>query len=146
MRDKDTVLLEEAYGNVGKTWCAIVLDKVSREKLLHAFEKVIPKDWTIYCNHMTIDYYKPLERKEDLGKVVELVARNVYGSSEYIAVEVEGYDRQDPSQPAHVTIAEPPKEKQSVEHPPTSFNYPLDNSIHLRGIIRNIPHSKDYLI
>jgi len=145
MRDKDTVLLEEAYGNVGKTWCAIVLDKVSREKLLHAFEKIIPKGWILSCNHMTIDYHKPLERKEDLGKTIDLVARSVYGSKEYIAVGVEGYDRQDPSQPPHVSIAEPPKNKQSVEHPPTSFNYPLVDSIHLRGTIRNISHSAEYL-
>ena len=129
----------------GKTWCAVVLDRVSREKLLHKFEGVVPKGWTVSCNHMTINYDKPLNKGDELGRMVDLVAHTVYGSKEYLAVEVSGYGNQDSSQPAHVTIAEPPRHKQSAEHPPIMFREPLDEPIHLRGVVRNVPHDKKFL-
>ena len=140
MRDKDQMILESLYENIGgQYWCAIVLDKPSREKLRHKFEHTIPEGWTVICNHMTIDYNNPLFNQDDLEKEIHLVAHRVYGSKEYIAVEVEGYHRQETSQPPHVSIAEAPKHMQEKEHPPISFKVELDKPLLLKGIVRNLP-------
>ena len=37
------------------SYSAVVLDKQSRERLINRFKSVIPEDWSVIADHMTIN-------------------------------------------------------------------------------------------
>jgi hypothetical protein len=127
-----------------QTWCAIILDEESKQKLLKEFKNIIPKGWIIFCNHMTIDDKKPIVNENELGKVFGLTVMSLAYSNEYLAVKVSGYQRQDGNDFTHVTIAEPSKELQSEEHPPLKFK-PINKTIILSGTVENINEDRKFL-
>jgi hypothetical protein len=131
----------EFFLEAGKVWCAVVLDEESKEKLLKEFGKIIPKGWTIFCNHMTIDDNHSLQNEEDLGKEVSLTVMSVAHSKEYLAVKVSGYSRQDGDDFSHVTLAE---SKYNNNKYPLEFAS-FDKSLILKGTIKNIKQDRNLL-
>lgn len=93
------------YPNTPKLLASVVLDDNSQQKLVTALRHYIPEGWEIIAHHMTINYGKGLgpDRKDDLGKTVNLVASEIGVSDMAIAVKVHGYpsDNKIP----HVTLA-----------------------------------------
>jgi hypothetical protein len=100
------VLESKDFYKSGETkvlYSAVLLDKVSHNKLVDTFKSSIPDDWVIHAHHMTIVFGKGLDNKEDLGKEVFLRVIKVGKSDKAFAVQVEGYPSKN-SIP-HVTLA-----------------------------------------
>ena len=87
-------------------YSAVVLTEDSKNYLLSKFNYVIPEDWKIYADHMTIAFGQGLEsvdKKLDLGKIIDLKVVKLGISDKAIAVKVEGYVTL--NNIAHVTLA-----------------------------------------
>jgi hypothetical protein len=138
MKDKDSLILENLYESIGKTWCAVILDEDSRKRLYDHFKDMIPKDWNVACSHMTIDGKNPLLKEEDLGKQVNLEAFRYYASPQYMSIEVTGYPRQNNFQPPHVSIAEIQEHLEVKPYPPPNKEKFLDIPIRLSGTVENV--------
>jgi predicted kinase len=83
----------------------VVLDDTSKKKLLATLGDNIPEGWDVIAHHMTINFGKGLtgDRKDDLGKVVNLNIVSIGKSDMVIAAGVEGY-HSDNKLP-HITLA-----------------------------------------
>lgn len=89
----------------------IFLDDESKTNLIQTFSYTIPKDWTLYMDHVTIVFGEPsLEMKEyindNFGKTIELEITSFGVSSEAMAVEVKG-NFQCVNEHPHITLATP---------------------------------------
>lgn len=84
-------------------YSAIILDEESKIKLYETFKWLIPFDYKIFCNHMTIVFGKGIPNKDDLGKNVTLAVTHIGWTDKVIAVKVEGYESV--NKVAHITVA-----------------------------------------
>jgi len=86
------------------SYSAVVLEKRDHEKLLEFFKDSLPSGWSQYAHHMTIKMGElPQEKKQDIGKEVQLTAYEIGKSDKAIAVKVKGYWTT--NQIAHITLA-----------------------------------------
>jgi hypothetical protein len=83
------------------SYSAVVLDRVSHNKLLRSIE--IPNDWVIYAHHMTINLGN-LKYKQLKSKIVKLIATEIASNNKVIAVKVVT-DVPSKNQIKHITIA-----------------------------------------
>jgi len=90
------------------SYSAVVLDDMSRAKLLKVFTPMIPEGWEVIAHHMTIKM-GPLDigtkEKEDMSGNTEIILNVVdYGMDDKVmAVGVEGYHSTNAK--AHITLA-----------------------------------------
>jgi hypothetical protein len=86
------------------SYSAVVLDKQSRNKLIEYFKSIIPLEYEIIADHMTLNM-GPIDPQfqDDLGKEVELTVTDFAKDDKVIAVGVKGYPTKD-SKP-HITLA-----------------------------------------
>lgn len=87
-------------------YSAVILDEPSRSRLLKEFNDVIPEDWKVTADHMTIAFRQGLDavnRVDDKDQMVTIYATHLGISDKAIAVRVEGYPTT--NKIAHVTLA-----------------------------------------
>lgn len=118
-----------------KKFASVKLDDKSRAKLLTAIGHEIPKGWTEFAHHMTINFGKGLglDRKEDEGDVVELTATHVGISDMAIAVMVNGYPS-DNGIP-HITLGVNPDGGKPVMSNAITVWSKMDSFINLKGVV-----------
>lgn len=134
-----TPRIGESVMNNGKiSYSAVVLDERDQKKLLEFFKELIPSDWSQYAHHMTIKMGElPQEKKQDIGKEVQLTAYEIGKSDKAIAVKVKGYWSSNVI--AHVTLAVNKNEGGKPVDSNKIANWePLSNTIPLTGIVREI--------
>jgi hypothetical protein len=86
------------------SYSAVVLDENSRERLINRFKNVIPEDWSIIADHMTINMGEiDPEHEKYLGLPVRLVVEDIAMDDKVIAVGVSGFKTNNPK--AHITLA-----------------------------------------
>ena len=83
-------------------YSAVVLDQVSKTRLLEFVGDKIPQGWKVFAHHMTINM-GPLKDKTDLGKNVVITATALGLSDMAMAIKVEGYTSKNAI--PHVTVA-----------------------------------------
>lgn len=123
------------------SYSAVVLDDRSRERLLKRVEHMIPKDWEIIADHMTINLgeIKP-ELEKYLGIPVGLTVKDLGIDDNVIAVGVSGFysDKEHP----HITIA---VNRKSDGKPSMSNDiqrwYNIKRPISLVGVVKEIPYN-----
>jgi hypothetical protein len=87
-------------------YSAVVLTNKSQQLLINKFRSVIPEDWKIYADHMTIIFgagLNAVNKSMDLGKSVDLKILKLGISDKVIAVNVEGYIST--NKMPHITLA-----------------------------------------
>ncbi len=87
-------------------YSAVILDEPSRSRLLNEFRNVIPEDWKVIADHMTIAFRQGLNsinRLDDKDQMVTIYATHLGISDKAIAVRVEGYPST--NKIAHITLA-----------------------------------------
>ena len=87
------------------SYSAVVLDKQSRERLINRFKSVIPEDWSVIADHMTINLGEiDPEYKKYLGLAVRLTVNDIAMDDKVIAVGISlGINAHNPK--AHITLA-----------------------------------------
>ena len=87
------------------SYSAVVLDKQSRERLINRFKSVIPEDWSVIADHMTINLGEiDPEYKKYLGLAVRLTVNDIAMDDKVIAIGVSsGINAHNPK--AHITLA-----------------------------------------
>lgn len=86
------------------SYSAVVLNDESHQKLLTQFKKNVHSDWKKFAHHMTIKMGElPEDKKEDIGKEVELTVTAVGQSKTNSAVKVSGYYSTNST--PHITLA-----------------------------------------
>ena len=93
---------KDMYKTSDILYSAVVLDAVSKNKLLENVGVYIPSDWKVFAHHMTINL-GPLKDKSDLGKTITLTVTELGLSDMAMAVKVNGYNSINPV--PHITIA-----------------------------------------
>jgi hypothetical protein len=85
-------------------YSAVVLDERSRQRLIERFKELIPKDWTIYADHQTINSgeIKP-EYEKYLGMPIRLSVNDYAMNNKVIAVGVDGFYSD--KNMSHITLA-----------------------------------------
>ena len=67
-------LWKQATGKEFPAYSAAFLKKSSKNRLINAFEKIIPEDWQMLCDHMTISMGElPPSMKRYIGQMVMLM-------------------------------------------------------------------------
>ena len=86
-------------------YSAIVLDNQSKEKLINAF--TLPYKWQPVAHHMTIGFKEPVPNhlRNDIGKTVQLLVKEIGISTDAMAVKVLGYHSS--NNIPHITLAIP---------------------------------------
>lgn len=86
-------------------YSAVVLDEQSRKELLEAF--TLPYKWKPVAHHMTIGFKEsvPNYLRNDIGKTVQLLVKEMGISSDAMAVKVLGYHSS--NNIPHITLAIP---------------------------------------
>lgn len=112
------------------------LDDDSRSKLFTAIGHHIPKGWDIHVHHMTINFGKGLgdERKDDLGRSINLIVDKIGITDKVIAVTSKGYpsDNKIP----HITIAVNPDGGTPVMSNDITDWEDLNSYINVSGVIK----------
>lgn len=86
------------------SYSAVVLDEVSREKLINAFQQYIPEGWEVVAHHMTMTMGElPEEWKGYLGEEVTLIVEDFGMDDKVAAVGVSGFHTKNAK--AHITLA-----------------------------------------
>ena len=86
------------------SYSAVVLDENSRERLINRFKNVIPEDWSIIADHMTINLGEiDPEYQKYLGLPVRLAVEDIAMDDKVIAVGVSGFKTNNSK--AHITLA-----------------------------------------
>jgi len=89
-------------GNI--SYSAVVLDEKSKQKLIQKFKNIIPENWMIMCDHMTINSGEiDLELKKYLGLAVRLSINDMAIDENVIAVGVSGFKSF--NKKPHITLA-----------------------------------------
>ena len=104
----DREVLNEDGEMMKISYSAVVLDKLSQQKLVGVFKPMIPKDWEIIADHMTIKMgalENGSQAKEDMnnGTTITLNVKDYAINDMVMAVRVEGYETQNAIQ--HITLA-----------------------------------------
>ena len=88
----------------GISYSAVVLDNRSRDRLIKRFKSIIPEDWEIIANHMTINLGEiDPELEKYLGMPVRLNVNDFAIDDKVIAVGVSGFESQNDK--SHITFA-----------------------------------------
>ena len=86
------------------SYSAVVLDEKSKQKLVDKFKSIIPKNWKILANHMTINLGEIDPNYEKyLGMNIRLSVDDVAMNNNVIAVGVSNFPSKKPK--PHITIA-----------------------------------------
>ena len=86
-------------------YSAVVLDNESKQKLINAF--TLPYKWQPVAHHMTIGFREPVpdHLRNDIGKTVQLLVKEIGISKDAMAVKVLGYHSS--NNIPHITLAIP---------------------------------------
>ena len=86
-------------------YSAVVLDNESKQKLINAF--TLPYKWQPVAHHMTIGFKEPVpdHLRNDIGKTVQLLVKEIGISKDAMAVKVLGYHSS--NNIPHITLAIP---------------------------------------
>ena len=86
-------------------YSAVVLDNESKQKLINAF--TLPYKWQPVAHHMTIGFKEPVpdHLRNDIGKTVQLLVKEIGISKNAMAVKVLGYHSN--NNIPHITVAIP---------------------------------------
>ena len=86
-------------------YSAVVLDNESKQKLINAF--TLPYKWQPVAHHMTIGFKEPVPNhlRNDIGKTVQLLIKEIGISKDAMAVKVLGYHSS--NNIPHITVAIP---------------------------------------
>ena len=86
-------------------YSAVVLDNESKQKLINAF--TLPYKWQPVAHHMTIGFKEPVpdHLRNDIGKTVQLLVKEIGISKNAMAVKVLGYHSS--NNIPHITLAIP---------------------------------------
>ena len=135
-------LIKEVMSNRTISYSAVVLDDRDKKKLLDIFVSQIPNNWSKYADHMTIKMGELTpDKKQDVGKKVQLTAFEIGTSDKAVAVKVRGYDTT--NQFAHITLAVNTREGgKPVDSNKITVWHPLPNTISLTGTVTEIPFLK----
>ena len=123
-------------GNV--SYSAVVLNEQSRKKLLKKFQSIIPDEYEIILDHMTINLgeINPIYEKY-LGISVRLQVNDIAMDDKVIALGVSGFGSD--SKKPHITLA---VNRNAGGKPYMSNNLtdwkPLKRPIYLSGIIEEV--------
>lgn len=121
------------------SYSAVVLDDRSKERLLKRVEHMIPKDWEIIADHMTINMgeIKP-ELENQLGLPIRLMANSFAINDMVAAVGVSGY-YSEKEQP-HITVAVNRKEggKPKMSNELKRWDN-IKRPIPLVGVVKEVP-------
>ena len=137
------ILSEEIENKINKwVYFGIFLDDTSTKLLKEKFEKIIPKDWKLFCHHMTISFNNKSSEANDclnhyqdrIGENINIIATHLGMSDDAIAVRIAYKDKTTNKIP-HITIATPKNGK------PVNSNFIkewklLKEPIQLSGIIK----------
>ena len=120
-------------------YSAVVLDERSRNRLIKNFKKLIPDDWEILADHMTINMGEINSKYERyLGIPLPLKVESFGINDKVAAVKVSGFPSE--NEIPHVTLAVNRKEGGK---PVMSNNiekwYPIKRSINLIGKVQEVP-------
>ena len=87
-----------------RAYSAIVLDQKSRSRLLERFKSMIPEDWEVLADHMTINLgeINP-EYQKYLGLPIQLSVKDIAMDDIVMAVGVTGFGSTNAK--PHITIA-----------------------------------------
>jgi len=86
------------------SYSAVVLNENSRKKLIERFKNVIPENWSVIANHMTINMGEiDPEFEKYLGLPIRLQVKDIAMDDKVIAVGVEGFNSHNVK--PHITIA-----------------------------------------
>jgi chemotaxis protein CheY-P-specific phosphatase CheC len=86
------------------SYSAVVLDERSKQRLIERFKSIIPEDFEILGDHMTINMGElATEYEKFLGLPVQLTVNDIAINDKVIAVGVSGFETQNPK--AHITLA-----------------------------------------
>ena len=87
-------------------YSAVVLDEKSHDKLYNYLKTLIPKDWTVYCHHMTINLgaIKP-EYERYVGTKVRITVDGFGIGEKVSAVKCSVNGIQSTNQISHITVA-----------------------------------------
>jgi len=119
------------------SYSAIVLDKLSKDKVLSLFGSEIPEGWEIICHHITINL-GPLQQNFGYiaGDVVSSKIISLGISNKAVAVEV---DAKTMNKHSHITIAIDrnggafPKDSNNIEN-----WYPVEGNLIVSGIVEEL--------
>lgn len=100
---KSVLSSKDIYTDSGILYSAVVLDAVSKTKLLDTLQDKIPQGWKPIASHMTIVFGKGVKNKEEIGKNVDLTVTELGVSDMAMAVKVEGYGSEKTI--PHITVA-----------------------------------------
>lgn len=92
---------KDMYKQSDVLYSCVLLDNQSRTTLLDAVGHIVPKDWIVIANHMTICLGE-MKDKSDLGKEVVLTVTKVGLSDMAMAVTVGGFTSK--NEIPHITI------------------------------------------
>ena len=90
------------------SYSAVVLDDLSRQKLISVFRPMIPTDWEIIAHHMTIklgalDEESQPKKDMEKNKTITLVVEDYAVDDKVMAVGVSGYESKNIK--PHITLA-----------------------------------------
>jgi hypothetical protein len=86
------------------SYSAVVLDNRSKQRLIEKFKSIIPEDFEILADHMTINMGE-LDNKYEkfLGLPVHLSVNEIATNDKVIAVGVSGFESENAK--SHITLA-----------------------------------------
>jgi hypothetical protein len=88
----------------GISYSAVVLDENSRKRLINRFKNIIPENWNVIADHMTINMGEiDSEYEKYLGLPVRLVVEDIAMDDKVIAIGVSGFKTNNAK--AHITLA-----------------------------------------
>jgi hypothetical protein len=121
-------------------YTALVLDKASKNLLFSRLNSLIPKEWKIFCHHMTINMGSLINgpAKDMLGQKFTLIAHSFALNDRVFAVGIQS-DCPSKNQIKHVTIAV----NQQVGAKPVESNCleswnPIAKPLLLSGIVSEV--------
>lgn len=87
------------------SYSAVVLDDISRERLIDKFKNIIPEGWDVLAHHMTINLGEiDPEYENYVGLVVRLTVNDIAMDDKVIAVGVSSEFKSVNAKP-HITLA-----------------------------------------
>ena len=125
----------------GISYSAVVLDENSKERLIKRFNSMIPNDWKIFGDHMTINLgaIDP-EYAKFLGMSVQISVDSIAMDDKVMAVGVSGFYSK--NNHPHITIA---VNRQNGGKPMMSNNLtdwtPLKIPLLLKGIVTEVEYN-----
>ncbi|MFA5207132.1 MAG: hypothetical protein WC428_00380 [Candidatus Paceibacterota bacterium] len=88
----------------GISYSAVVLDENSRKRLINRFKNIIPENWNVIADHMTINMGEiDSEYEKYLGLPVRLAVEDIAMDDKVIAIGVSGFKTNNAK--AHITLA-----------------------------------------